>query len=87
MCTAPPPSLFEILQDFPSCQPPLERLLENMFPLLPRYYSTSCSTLVFPNECHFAFNVIEYVSTKGKPTQGLCSSWLENEICKPIMEG
>jgi sulfite reductase alpha subunit-like flavoprotein len=75
------PTLAEILGDFPSCQPPLERLLENLPPLHPRYYSVTNSPLHVTNKAHIAFNVVEWFNAKGELVKGICTSWLE-EVCK-----
>ncbi len=75
-----------ILAQFPSCKVPLARLLEHLPPLQPRYYSTSCSPLQFPNQVHIAFNVLKFSNARGEEVTGLCTSWLE-QLCEPLISG
>ncbi|KAF2899391.1 hypothetical protein ILUMI_06786 [Ignelater luminosus] len=65
-------TLLDQLSSFPSCQPPVERLLENLPPLQPRPYSISCSPLL--KELHITFSVI----TTEWGAKGVCSGWLES---------
>ncbi|KAJ8035785.1 Methionine synthase reductase [Holothuria leucospilota] len=71
-------SLFDILQAFPSCLPPLDRVLENLTRLLPRPYSIASSPLASVDRFRFAFNVLQFPATKRKRSQqGVCSGWLD----------
>lgn len=67
-------TLLDQLSSFPSCQPPVERLLENLPPLQPRPYSISSSPLL--KELHITFSVI--ITKWG--AKGVCSGWLESLI-------
>ncbi|KAK4881281.1 hypothetical protein RN001_004600 [Aquatica leii] len=62
-------TLLLLLNAFPSCQPPVERILENLGPLQPRPYSISSSPLA--KELRVTFSVIE---------SGVCTGWLEKLI-------
>ncbi|KAB0800330.1 hypothetical protein PPYR_06071 [Photinus pyralis] len=69
-------SLLHLLQSFPSCRPPVERLLEHLGPLQPRPYSISSSPLInnsTSKQLHFTFSVIDLENN----LKGVCTSWLE----------
>lgn len=67
-------TLLGILETFPSCQPPIERILEHIPNLKPRPYSLVSSPLSNKNEIHFAVSVLN------EGTKGVCSRWLEHNI-------
>lgn len=71
------PTLVDILTTFPSCQPPLERLLDALPPHLPRYYSIANSPLKHAHEIHFAFNIVEYTTPYDVPRKGVATPWLD----------
>ncbi|OZJ03249.1 hypothetical protein BZG36_03522 [Bifiguratus adelaidae] len=56
------PTLLDLLETYPSCLPPLERLLDVLPPHQPRYYSISSSPLAYPHRIHFAFNLVDYTT-------------------------
>lgn len=66
-------TLTELLEIFPSCKPPVVRLLEHLPAIKPRPYSISSSPLV-PEELSITFTVVSFSSG----LKGLCSGWLEN---------
>lgn len=76
-------SLLDLLNAFPSCQPPFERLLELVPRLKPRPYSVSSSPMENPNRLHFVFNIMEFPAVEGirQMRQGVCTGWLA-EITK-----
>ncbi|XP_071506249.1 methionine synthase reductase-like [Diadema antillarum] len=71
-------SLLDILRAFPSCHPPIERILEHCPRLQPRPYSISSSPLASPSTFHFVFNVINIPAGEGRSQsrQGVCTGWL-----------
>ncbi|KAJ3146680.1 hypothetical protein HDU86_008424 [Geranomyces michiganensis] len=75
------PSLLDLLVSFPTCRPPLARVLENLPHLQPRYYSVASSPLgeQKTRTVRFAFNVVEYATPApyNKSVAGLCSTWLD----------
>lgn len=73
-------SLLDLLNAFPSCQPPFVRLLELMPRLKARLYSVSSSPLENPLHLHFVFNIVEFPAIEGvrEQRQGVCTGWLNN---------
>lgn len=65
------PTLLEILLIYDSCYPPIEKLIDMLPPLQPRYYSVTSSPILFPDKIHIAFNIIEYTNLKGEKRMGL----------------
>ncbi|KAI8093114.1 uncharacterized protein BX664DRAFT_357588 [Halteromyces radiatus] len=71
------PTLLDILTTFPSCQPPVSRLLDLLPPHQPRYYSMASSPLKHRGKLQFVFNVVEYTTEKGVQRQGVATPWLD----------
>lgn len=80
------PNVLELLRVFPSCKLSLAQLLDNSFPLAPRFYSVASSPLRTPNPT-FAFNVFRFstVAPYNQSQEGLCTSWLER-FCDPFCQ-
>ncbi|KAG0175403.1 hypothetical protein DFQ28_007066 [Apophysomyces sp. BC1034] len=72
------PTLLDILASFPSCRPPIERLLDVLPPHNPRYYSIANSPLKHPGKIHFAFNVVDYTNVYDVPRKGVATPWLDH---------
>jgi methionine synthase reductase len=72
----------DVLAAFPSTQPSLQCLLENMPKLQPRYYSVASSPLVSRHQFKIVFNIIELPVREWNKAKrlGLCTSWLY-ELC------
>ncbi|XP_011680279.2 methionine synthase reductase isoform X1 [Strongylocentrotus purpuratus] len=77
---APSLSLMDVLIAFPSCLPPIERILEHMTRLKPRPYSISSSPLTSPTSFHFVFNIIDIPAGEGRSQarKGVCTGWLSH---------
>ena len=71
--------LLDILKAFPSCNPPFERLLEQLPRLMPRPYSMASSPLQRPNRMHFLFNIVQFPALLGirEKRLGVCTGWLD----------
>lgn len=70
--------LIQILRTFPSCLPPIERILEMLPHLLPREYSIASYTERDQKSLKFVFNVIELPIFQENKRFGLCTSWLDS---------
>jgi len=71
------PSLLDLLTRFPSCNPPLDHLIDTLPGLKPRYYSVSNSPMVSPNKIEFAFTVVDFeLPSTNKRFKGICSNEL-----------
>ncbi|KAI9004294.1 hypothetical protein CLU79DRAFT_782915 [Phycomyces nitens] len=71
------PTLLDILATFPSCKPPVSRLLDALPPHMPRYYSISNSPLKHPGKICFAFNVINYTTAHNIQRKGVATPWID----------
>ncbi|XP_078009436.1 methionine synthase reductase isoform X2 [Phascolarctos cinereus] len=71
-------SLLDLLHAFPTCRPPLSLLLEHLPKLRARPYSCASSCLFHPGKLHFAFNIVEFLSSVEPVTlrKGICTGWL-----------
>ncbi|XP_065882526.1 methionine synthase reductase-like isoform X2 [Dysidea avara] len=70
--------LLDVLNAFPSCAPPLPRLIEFLPRLQPRYYSVASSPDTSPSHFDIVFNV-EHIPDRDWMSQqrhGLCTGWL-----------
>ncbi|KAJ2866399.1 hypothetical protein GGH94_001590 [Coemansia aciculifera] len=84
------PTTLDLLHAFPSCHPPVERLLELLPPLAPRSYSICNAPTATTDSWRFAFNVVEYcIQVEGPDAssmlplrrRGVCTPWLERLPC------
>jgi sulfite reductase alpha subunit-like flavoprotein len=67
----------EILSEFKSCHGiPLERLIELIPPLSPRYYSIASSGLGNPSEVQLCIALVEFLTPLKRKRYGLCSKYL-----------
>ena len=71
-------SFVEVFEDFPHARPPLQYLLEMIYPLQARQFSISSALEVFPRQCHITVAVVSYLSPMKRPRHGLCSTWLSS---------
>ncbi|KFM72827.1 Methionine synthase reductase, partial [Stegodyphus mimosarum] len=71
-------SLWDILFHFKSCLPPVERILEYLPALRPRFYSVASSPLIDDSQFTVLFNVLKIYKGDGRMTEreGVCTGWL-----------
>jgi cytochrome P450/NADPH-cytochrome P450 reductase len=81
-------SLIDLLEEFRSCELPLNVYLELLPPLKPRYYSISSSPLVDAHKCSITVGVVEGPARSGHGTyEGVCSSYLARQPEGSMLDG
>jgi len=74
-----------ILEDLPSCKPPIDHVLELLPRLQPRFYSIASSAKVHPSSVHICGVVVEYQTPTGRTNKGVATTWLQEKV--PAGEG
>jgi len=69
-------TVFQCLQDFPSCKPPLEYLIEMIPPLQPRQFSICSSMKAHSNQLQLTVAVVHFQTRMKRIRKGVCSNWL-----------
>lgn len=71
-------SILDILSHYPSCKPPVEKIIECLPPLRPRFYSVTSSPLVDKQRFRILFNVLKIKKSDGRQMdrEGVCTGWL-----------
>jgi len=69
-------TLTHLLEDLPSCRPPLDLLCELLNRLQPRYYSISSSAKVHPARIHITCVQVLYQTPTGRTNRGVATTWL-----------
>ncbi|XP_043191359.1 NADPH--cytochrome P450 reductase-like isoform X1 [Amphibalanus amphitrite] len=69
-------TLLHLLEDMPSCRPPLDLLCELLNRLQPRYYSISSSSKVHPTRIHITCVQVKYQTSTGRTNRGVATTWL-----------
>ncbi|KAK8377081.1 hypothetical protein O3P69_013617 [Scylla paramamosain] len=72
-------NIVHILEDLPSCKPPLDYLCELLPRLQARYYSISSSSKLYPNTVHITANVLKYETPTGRINKGVCTTYMQNQ--------
>lgn len=70
-------SIVHVLEDLPSCKPPIDHLIEFLHKLQPRYYSISSSPKFYPDSVHITAVVVEYETKTSRINKGVATSWLK----------
>ncbi|KAB7495974.1 NADPH--cytochrome P450 reductase [Armadillidium nasatum] len=73
-------NIIQILEDLPSCKPPLDHLCELLPRLQARYYSISSTPKVHPNSIHVTAVVLKYETSTGRTNKGVCTNWLYKRL-------
>ncbi|HEV8378868.1 MAG TPA: sulfite reductase subunit alpha [Tepidisphaeraceae bacterium] len=68
--------LIDLLLEFPSARPSIERLVAALSPLNPRLYSIASSPLLHPHEVHLTVGVVRYLNRRGRQCKGTASTFL-----------
>jgi len=72
--------LLHILEDLPTCKPPVDHLLELLPRLQPRFYSIASSAKVCPTSVHVCGVVVEYTTPTGRTNKGVATTWLKEKV-------
>lgn len=72
--------ILSVLEDLPSCRPPLDLLLEMLPHLQVRYYSISSSPKMFKNSIHITAVVVDWETRTGRRQKGVATCWLKEKI-------
>lgn len=72
--------LVHILEDLPSCKPPIDHVLELLPRLQPRFYSIASSPKMHAESVHVCGVVVEYTTPTGRVNQGVATTWLREKI-------
>merc|ERR1712012_1207333 len=68
-----------ILEDLPSCKPPIDHILELLPRLQPRFYSIASSAKVHASSVHICGVVVEYQTTSGRTNLGVATTGLRDK--------
>ena len=66
----------DVLRDFPSAHPSLEKLLEIIPPIKPRHYSIASSMKMHPNSVHLLVVLVSWETGAKKSRFGHCTRYL-----------
>lgn len=70
-------SLLDLLAELPAVQLPLDKFLEHLRPMRPRYYSISSSPSVHPEQCSITVGRLQDTALSGSGVfRGTCSTYL-----------
>lgn len=76
-------NIVHILEDLPSCKPPLDHICELLPRLQPRYYSISSSPKLHPDTVHITAVVVQYKTPTGRVNKGVATTWLAQHKPEP----
>lgn len=69
-----------ILEDLPTCKPPVDHILELLPRLQPRFYSIASSAKCHPSSVHVCGVVVEYSTVTGRVNKGVATTWLRDKL-------
>ena len=69
-----------ILEDLPTCKPPVDHILELLPRLQPRFYSIASSAKCHPSSVHVCGVVVEYSTSTGRVNKGVATTWLRDKM-------
>lgn len=72
-------NLVHILEDVPSCRPPIDHICELLPRLQPRYYSISSSSKLFPTTVHVTAVLVKYETSTGRLNKGVATTFLAEQ--------
>lgn len=69
-------NIVHILEDVPSCRPPIDHICELLPRLQPRYYSISSSSKLHPTTVHVTAVLVNYKTATGRINKGVATTFL-----------
>ncbi|XP_055676729.1 NADPH--cytochrome P450 reductase-like isoform X1 [Lutzomyia longipalpis] len=69
-------NIVHILEDTPSCRPPIDHVCEILPRLQPRYYSISSSSKLYPQTVHITAVLVKYETATGRVNKGVATNFL-----------
>ncbi|XP_052900723.1 NADPH--cytochrome P450 reductase isoform X1 [Anopheles moucheti] len=69
-------NVVHVLEDIPSCQPPIDHVCELLPRLQPRYYSISSSSKIHPTTVHVTAVLVKYETKTGRLNKGVATTFL-----------
>ncbi|XP_055620902.1 NADPH--cytochrome P450 reductase isoform X1 [Toxorhynchites rutilus septentrionalis] len=69
-------NIVHVLEDVPSCRPPIDHLCELLPRLQPRYYSISSSSKLHPTTVHVTAVLVKYETKTGRVNKGVATTFL-----------
>lgn len=73
-------NIVHILEDIPSCRPPIDHLCELLPRLQPRYYSISSSSKLHPTTVHVTAVLVKYETSTGRTNLGVATTFLAEKL-------
>lgn len=69
-------NVVHVLEDIPSCHPPIDHVCELLPRLQPRYYSISSSSKIHPTTVHVTAVLVKYETKTGRLNKGVATTFL-----------
>ncbi|EAA06484.5 AGAP000500-PC [Anopheles gambiae str. PEST] len=69
-------NIVHVLEDIPSCHPPIDHVCELLPRLQPRYYSISSSSKLHPTTVHVTAVLVKYETKTGRLNKGVATTFL-----------
>ncbi|XP_055598762.1 NADPH--cytochrome P450 reductase [Uranotaenia lowii] len=69
-------NIVHVLEDVPSCRPPIDHICELLPRLQPRYYSISSSSKLHPTTVHVTAVLVKYETKTGRVNKGVATTFL-----------
>lgn len=73
-------NIVHILEDLPSCRPPIDHICELLPRLQPRYYSISSSSKLYATTVHVTAVLVKYETSTGRVNKGVATTFLAEKI-------
>lgn len=72
-------NIVHVLEDLPSCRPPIDHICELLPRLQPRYYSISSSSKLYPTTVHVTAVLVKYETKTGRVNNGVATTFLSQK--------